>query len=220
MADKSFWMDAGFWVNVVLALFTAFAAVAAIWQGWLVKKTRDDARRDADTQEKHNQQLVEAAKRSADAAEQSAGASKLLSETGLRAWLFVGQMHYPQQTEKKFPVLVSAEIKNAGNTPAKNVQMAATWNVFRSAPEALYPSGLPEENNCGTIGPGALVQYPLDLSNAVVHETQIRSGELQLYVYGVIKYNDVFGGQHKTEWCLWFENPGHFSFAPKFNESD
>ena len=219
-AAKPFWQDPGFWVNVVLALFAAASAGAAFWQGWLVKKAREDAGRNSEVQEKHNQQLAEAASRSADAAEQSAAATKALAETGQRAWLTYESAVIKARTPQQLPLFVVSELRNGGSTPAVNVDMYQEWKIFKEFPRALdFRDG--QTGSRGAVGPQCVAQIPTDITLSLMDDAVVRKRESRLFLYGYATYDDVFGGKHKTEWCLHFlVESQSFTFAPKFNESD
>jgi len=102
---------------------------------------------------------------------------------------------------------VDIEIINTGKTHTKNMD-ADIW--YKVTKEEYLPSDFDfpdspdfEESGKGVVGPGMvhLIDGPKFPKRDWV---RIETGELRLFIYGWIEYNDIFEGtdRHRTEFCL------------------
>ncbi|GAA0426621.1 hypothetical protein [Leifsonia naganoensis] len=72
-------MDASNWINLSILVVAAIAALVAIFQVVEARRARDEARVARDDAAKHEQEALDAAKRSADSAVDSAAAQRRLA---------------------------------------------------------------------------------------------------------------------------------------------
>jgi hypothetical protein len=101
------------------------------------------------------------------------------------------------------PALVIPTYENTGDTPAKNFRLVAnmcsrntmlpddfSFPDFQAAPKPLV------------LGPRATTSTLLPLDRAGLHE--VYTGRKFLYVWGWVRYDDVFGTPHRLEFCEQF----------------
>jgi hypothetical protein len=189
----------------VLALFTFALWIANIW---LIVETK----RASAAQAKATQDAIEQARLSANAMRDVAEATKnnavlmsgMLSKQ-MRAYIAVNiGRGTAQRGESKFGS--SPEIVNVGLTPAKRVSYRVKAAILDAAlpRDHVFPD--PEEaftndatlNSRQTFTIGAAVSdrfLPADVA-------EISAGaKRRLYVWGIITYDDVFGGHWETRFC-------------------
>jgi hypothetical protein len=122
------------------------------------------------------------------------------------------------------PLRVTVVFLNSGKTPARNVQTSAmykTSNVPLSGPSArdvrklifqpaqsIAPQGRYNQNLGRSVAPEASSASQEQGARELASEHKlIKSKQLLLYYYGIIKYDDIFGHPHQTQWCIYLANP-------------
>jgi hypothetical protein len=109
---------------------------------------------------------------------------------------------------------VSPIIENSGNTPTRDLEFSVDLvfneQVTAAAFERRNPYQLPFSK--GVIGPRS------ELASAIFmigppNMTPIQDRKLPIGALGVIKYRDVFGDLHLTEYC-------YAGMVPRFNVTD
>jgi len=127
----------------------------------------------------------------------------------LRAYVYVqpGNVYLVSAGLKPQPRIV---VRNSGQTFAKDVKcsygakVSSNLSVEESA--ALGP-GTPEEGRF-TLNPGvdhAIIKWMPDAITAdEARSIKTLTGDVRLYVFGKIDYNDVFGDAHHTEFCFMY----------------
>lgn len=98
------------------------------------------------------------------------------------------------------PAFLVVDLTNSGDTPARkaigNTNYCATVgglpNYFSFPPS---PGTQPEL----LLPPKGVGQTSFELPNTLLVDTQL--GRRNLFVYGVVEYEDVFNERHKTEFC-------------------
>lgn len=149
----------------------------------------------------------------------------------MRAWLtvIIGGGIY-QERDKNLKFDARPLILNTGLTPARNVryQIKAAVLPIPLPPEFDFP--LPEKDlgaggNC--IGAHQSAQMVAIVDDYVRDEIieDIKAGkDVGLFNWGLVTYDDVFGGSHKTEFCqqvTWQPDGKIFGFyTPGHNDSD
>lgn len=149
---------------------------------------------------------ADAAKSAADTAQSAFTASQNSFRLDQRAW--IGPIDNPiidWEAGKKFSVAIP--VKNNGKTPGTNV---TTVMALRALSQQKLPIFTDLDKPIGhfVIQPGA-VTYIKILSNGIINQADfdaIKSGDLTLWIYGRITYDDVFGRHHWTTFAQTF-NP-------------
>jgi len=128
--------------------------------------------------------------------------AELATERGQRAWLSVERVELGDLIPgDKPPVFTMAFFKNTGPTPALNVRPVMRVVVTDKPLDwALIGEGTVSN---GVIGAGAVASSglqaptltPMDMANLL-------AGTSRVYLYGVVKYEDVFGKRRETRFCF------------------
>jgi hypothetical protein len=140
-----------------------------------------------------------------------------------RAWVFVTDIRAGDLLPGK-PVSISMGFKNTGKTPARNVQIATQVDPLPRghAPEPrldkAYNRGIipPEGSVFVNIGNGRSHTQPLTQEELQA----IASGDLVVWVYGTLTYDDVFEVRQATMFCYRLQPDGRtFAVAEIYNEA-
>jgi hypothetical protein len=121
------------------------------------------------------------------------------------------------------------KIVNGGQTPAHNVTSSINWKAF--TPGGIeWPPGTPFDERRGggsnlNLVPGRDAPFSLVLGgiNAVPFQTyreQADRKECTIFVYGSVKYKDIFGDPHATEFCVRYVSGGTLNVTEYHNESE
>jgi hypothetical protein len=126
----------------------------------------------------------------------------------LRAYVFVTKTEVRNFATDK-PIVVIAELKNTGLTPAFRVRRALQ-GFAGPYPLARYPEmsvGISQSN----LGPGGAVDLgPLALDALLTPEqtAAIVAGNWAIYFHGEVKYFDAFNIEHFTKFRVFFRGSG------------
>jgi hypothetical protein len=152
----------------------------------------------------NTQRALIVAERSAVAAEGSAVAAERavrMTQLGLRASLVVTEVAIVDWSVDAFPIRVQTFIRNGGATLAKQVETWQMWSILDEFPESPeYPQPRKPESR-GVVGNGADVTIPVVFELDASTKDQVRAGKRQIFLYGYVKYQDVFDEPHETKWC-------------------
>lgn len=141
-----------------------------------------------------------------------------------RAWVGVQGTADSRGFTDKEPWQITVVFFNSGRTPAQNVQtsgMYTTSPVPLSGPtpqqiamlqfqpaQSIAPQGFYRESVGEAIGAeGTSANQISGMQTLVSEYTQIKSKTLFLYYYGLVKYEDVSGKSHETQYCILLANP-------------
>lgn len=104
------------------------------------------------------------------------------------------------------------KFENTGGTPAFNVTFNATLKFTRTVlpddfgyPETPNNAQTSGPNNHGIVGPRVPEAFTLGIPAQALES--LKSGTVQLYVYGHISYDDVFNKRHTTLYCAYLNGP-------------
>jgi hypothetical protein len=96
-------------------------------------------------------------------------------------------------------------VGNKGRTFAKNVQRSGGINILSKTPEKFEDLGpLTREEGVLVLAPdqeGFIIRNLHSLSQAELDALMTADGELRIYAYGRITYEDAFGESHTTTYC-------------------
>jgi hypothetical protein len=168
---------------------------------------------------------LDIAARSASAAEESATATKNLVQSGLRAWVHV-KSHRVPGTSEALPTGLITLIENKGRTPAQDLTVHQDYLVSRDVfPEKpVYRDSLYASR--GPLAPDGFFEVNTDIPVIQFDRNQkqeMNDGTLCLYVFGYVRYKDVFHGAvwRTTRWCLmWDATPPFRDFTNCFRHND
>ena len=108
---------------------------------------------------------------------------------------------------------------NSGRTPARNVQISDMfltsptpisgptqeqigWLKFKPA-QSIAPQGRYNEViSADSVGEAFSIQERLGNQTLISQYSQIKGRRLMLYYFGILKYDDIFGKAHETQYCI------------------
>lgn len=211
--------------DVLLVIFTALLAVytgrlwyatAGLWvaakeQSIDMKSSLDTAARSAAAMERVAAHIAI----SASAAQDSVAAVRERTAAQMRAYLsvIVGAAIY-QERDKSIRFEAKPVVVNNGFTPARMVRCRAKAAILRPPIPADFDFRLePKFIQGGNV----IGSQNHNIISAIVDEyvpdeeiSDIKSGRTSaLHVWGLVEYEDIFGEQHKTEFCqclTWLPN--------------
>lgn len=140
-----------------------------------------------------------------------------------RAWVFVTDIRAGELQPGK-PLNITLGFKNTGRTPARNVQIATQ---VASLPNGQMPEPrLDKTYSRGVIPPEGTVFVNVGNGNGrseglTQQDLQaITSGDLVVWAYGTLTYDDVFEVRQATMFCYRLQPDGHtFAVAEVYNDA-
>lgn len=140
-----------------------------------------------------------------------------------RAWLFVTETRVGELQAGK-PLSIIIGFKNTGRTPARNVQIATCIDAL---PKGQVPEpNLEKTQSRGIIPPNGtlFVTIGAGRKNAEgVTESGLQAilaGELVVWVYGTVTYEDIFETRQATMFCYMLQPDGKtFGAADMYNDA-
>lgn len=128
--------------------------------------------------------------------------SQLINQT--RAWITVkGVSHQEIKAGQK--LISSIEFINSGNSPALNLTIhnnCAIRKIPPPTPMELIP--FKGEPSSAVLGPQIISQSIITGDILMTEEliNGIETGDLHIYVWGIVKYDDIFGQHRQTGYCF------------------
>lgn len=140
-----------------------------------------------------------------------------------RAWVFVTEIR-ASELQAGRPLDITLGFKNTGRTPARNVQIATQVD---SLPKGRDPEPrLEKAYSRGIIPPEGTVFANIGNSNGhsqglTQEDLQaIKSGDLVVWAYGTLTYDDVFEVRQATMFCYRLQPDRHtFAVAEVYNDA-
>ncbi len=212
-----------YWVTTAVLTFVAVAgAIATVILSQLSLQEARRATREAEkaTAEAHRQ---------ADASETQIAVAKSTAAKQLRAYVSVKPS---QNGVKNFGSSLTASLKiiilNSGQTPAIDLTISAI----------LFPRPFPLPKDMDLTIPNPaneasrLTLHPRDTEfGSTLTRTieplgydAIKTGIGRLYTFGIVNYKDIFGVEHWTQFCYYFEGDGpnltEWTNCSRYNDTD
>jgi hypothetical protein len=128
----------------------------------------------------------------------------------LRAYVTIkGHGLVPQNRADNYKVEVRPVITNLGNTPAHSVNFSAKLEILPAELPSDHVWGLPDVavESAAFLFPHQELSYRNWLPELISDEeiSVIKHGvERRLYIYGFVRYKDIFGEDHRTDFCQFF----------------
>ncbi len=187
------------------------------------KEDTDKLIKAATDQAKFTNTLGAQVKRSADTAQ----AAMFLDE---RAWMYLESLSIHTNSKKLEvgqPFYVKRVIRNRGRTPAVNVETISETviipvkkSIFSEPSFYTYP---PKDTlPIGVVASGDGRDADLVVTNYLTQQVydRIMDDGIQIFVYGKIRYCDIFGKRHWTTWCSHFVSGGQWAICKAGNDID
>jgi hypothetical protein len=169
-------------------------------------------------------------RRMAKAAEDNAAQSKRSLDAAIdqarldqRAWLAIAPL-IPEAFDPSKPATGKIGFINTGKTPARNVVIRIGLAFYPGMLTILPQNIEPTEKSVAVLFPNApassvikpRVQMPISITNPGVN------GDWYGYVWGTVKYDDVFNKRHSTSICAYrkFADSGDFLQCDFGNDAD
>ena len=200
----------------VLAVIALGQLGVYLYQAIKLRETVRAAGEQSEAMERH----IGEASRSADAMEKIATTIEAGNKAIIRAYLTVtvGTIHLfqerkgPGQADLKFET--RPNLTNTGNTPARNVSIRIAADILPIPIPGEFQFPLPgnEVKNAGIVGAHQTTVLAATVKDFVLDDEvgAIKEGKAKaLCVWGVITYDDIFGGSHQTkfgQWITWNPN--------------
>ena len=169
---------------------------------------------------RQNRDALAIAERSARAAEESARATRMLAESGQRAYVGLGAMQVVRSDlSVGSPTAVRCEIRNTGKTPAFALCSAQWLRPLAQLPAEPEYTGM-ETMPSSDLGPGSVQTSDIASPALDAHTAQsLRNRELTVFLYGISRYTDVFGMVRQTRWAFYW-NPEKRQFTRCAHHND
>lgn len=122
---------------------------------------------------------------------------------GERAWITVDNLE-SKEVKEQVPRDVFITIVNSGNSPALNTRIFSAWGVYESEPIPMPDIDQSSEPTVSHTVMGARSAKQQTGPSFNLSDEQVRLVKQQthyLYVWGIIKYEDIFGQGRTTKFC-------------------
>jgi hypothetical protein len=115
--------------------------------------------------------------------------------------------------------IFNLSVRNFGNTPANNVVIYAKAEVRGELPPHEFPRAA--STSGGTVPPQTTISKKVVTAGKISPEeiALLNKGELTLYAWGVIAYQDIFGKSRQTKFCIRKIAGSQFAPCPVGNEA-
>jgi hypothetical protein len=224
--EPAFYTRWDFWLSVfTLPIVLATAALVFVTSR-LVNETRS-MRQGSDAamaqMVKHAEASARAADESAKIAAETMATTRAIAQTGQRPWItlnLVGEVDVVQ-----YPSLLNWRIagvlkfRNGGVTPAVALTLQNEELLCETFPTEPPYGPVDDNTSRSVIGPSEIYATNYILNITAQDFNQLRDGAKKMYLYGLIRYQDIFGTEHHTHYCLEYV-PGQriFGYASHHNE--
>lgn len=135
-----------------------------------------------------------------------------------RAWV-VCQAPDPPPPNQEGDVAIRWVVENKGRTPAWVTSMGSAARIIK-ADDALpdeppYTMAGPFTSEGAVLPPNAKASRGVNIpaANMAAVEHGYEGQEYVLYLFGIVKYRDIFGSEHETRYCFFFK-PGPTNLDP------
>lgn len=132
----------------------------------------------------------------------------------LRAWVGITEVTGEVIVGK--PLVIVVGIKNTGRSPAKYTTSAAIVDIINSTdiPDYTKEQRILEryKEYKGTLSPNQVCKLTIKVNNGIPTNIadflSIANGKKVLYIYGIYKYEDIFGIPHWITFCYFLNTDG------------
>jgi hypothetical protein len=201
--------------DYLLAAFTLALVIVSLMQ-WAVLRKHEEWMKKHDA---NLEKLAQAAKDNAGAAKVSADVAKDSFKSVIdseRAWVVADAPFVPPNVATGPPVKIECVIRNRGNTMARVVEKGENYRIqapLNDLPETPDYGEKFEWSNGQVLAPASesVLRRELQVTNAEMWQ-KVREGSMVLFVFGYVKYWDVFDREHETRYIFRFNPTPKWSF--------
>ena len=216
-------------VGVLAFVITAINVGVVCVQAWLSQRNSIEASAQTDRLIANANQIADAMQKSLMQAKEALDATVAISRRDQRAWLAViGITGSPSVGN---PFFVDITVKNNGKTFAKKTKLVVC--IFPCQKESNLDFHIIEkamneaEGSVSTVAPNAdystHTKFLVGLANDKITEEQIekwKTGSEQLFVFGKLTYEDIFGVAHWQSFCMQMNPSLEFNSYHQYNDVD
>jgi hypothetical protein len=226
---------------LIMVATIAYAVIAARQLGAMksqigeMRRNSEDASRQFQVQLKHFDAGLGRSDQLAKHAAEQAGASQQLAITAQgslkvttnnfredqRAWLAVVDVQ-GSKPEAGQPFTNKVEVRDTGRTPAKNVAVDGIFIAYPKQMPLDFNLGL-TEHKLGVLSPGGdrSILSRLGASDKLTQAEIDQFKVMDIYAYGIIRYDDIFGGHHWITYCSQLsDDRSAYTFCAQHNDTD
>lgn len=140
----------------------------------------------------------------------------------LRAYVYVDEAKF-EHFDDAANASVKIIIRNAGQTPAYKLTQISARVTIALDDNSSFPV-IPDDGKAGTItviNPGGAFKVQMTLDYAEPQLAAIRNHQVNFYLFGVIKYVDVFRRNHTSNFRMRYDRGGghHLAFCEDGNDA-
>ena len=177
-----------------------------------------------DAQSKQTKIMGDASEKQSKAA---LDASIGMARTDQRAWLDL-TIAPPTYFASGKPFATTAELKNLGKTPAKNISVAYLFLGAEKPYNITVDDAKLPTVKFGMLPPQGPAGFPVEITPGKPEEAltelryeAIRSGNIEVFSWGLIKYDDIFNEHHWIQFCYIYNVPhARFNLCAMHNAMD
>jgi hypothetical protein len=180
------------WLERFAVIFSALAFIAVCYQGWVSRDTEKRQLR-----------------------------AYIVAPSGLNADKATYIRVDPPRPNE--PINVWVDMVNEGQTPAFKLRQAIVVKIMQFPLPIGYTYPVDVAYDLGTVGVRDIVSGSKHAGNTVseAEMLSLTRGASALYIYGFAIYNDIFGDQHTTNFCVYYRFPSPVSnYCDRHNDTD
>ena len=137
-----------------------------------------------------------------------------------RAWLGI-MSNMPNTVNESTPLSINITVLNTGKTVARRIYLECSVATFRNTDAVSFDYSRPHTiHDMGILSPNGFTTGQCSTrqeSIETLHKSQVDdlvNGRAYLAIFGRGKYDDIFGGTHWVQFCVWkayFQGTGNYN---------
>lgn len=186
------------WAQWLMAITGIFAIALSGWAVWLLKQTLVATRL-----------TLTEAENATDLAQRTLEETARIGQSQTRAYIGIEK----EEVTQKPPIEIAFVFKNYGQSLAFDVTITMAWSSLPPAPDFFDRVEHKFQERSGSMHPGQTMRLTIDtvedkgsIDAHVVTAEQILNGEAKMFVFGFVKYKDIFGASRTTNLSRYIES--------------
>lgn len=223
--------------TIVIAISTTIYTIYARRQWQVMSTTLSEMKSSGSETKTQIDRMITETNRIADSMSKTVQHSKKALDSTIenshleqRAWIgptLVLPAEYTEGGKKIYikeghPINCGVVITNSGKTPALNVQHSIAVQALKRGEKPLLKETT-GQRDISVLQPGTTltIHYPPIIGVSKANVAALSSGQDILFMYGIIRYDDIFKKTHLTKFCMYLApDLATFSSCPYYNETD